>query len=302
MKKIQFRAMGCRMTALCASDSSQAVELLGQVPVWFEMWEQSLSRFRPDSELNWLNGHAGQEVQVSSTLWQVLMVALRAARQSDGLITPAILPLLEAAGYDRSFERIAAREVLPGPAPQGAVWDEIAYDARVQSIFLPPGMQLDLGGVAKGWAAHQAAQRLAVAGAALVNAGGDLAISAPLPGERPWRVGIDDPLQPGTDRFTLHVPAGGVATSGRDYRRWQQNGVWQHHIIDPRYGAPAQTDVLTASVVAPTVMAAEMAAKVVLILGSRAGLAWLEERPELAGLAILEDGTALSSRRWAGYL
>lgn len=95
---------------------------------------------------------------------------------------------------------------------------------------------------------------------------------------------------------------GGVATSGRDYRRWQKNGVWQHHIIDPRSGDPAFTDVVTATVIAPTAQSAEMAAKAVLIQGGVQGIAWLEKHPPLAGLVVLEDGHTLHSSRWFNFI
>jgi thiamine biosynthesis lipoprotein len=93
-----------------------------------------------------------------------------------------------------------------------------------------------------------------------------------------------------------------VATSGRDYRRWRRNGVWQHHIIDPRTNRPAKTDVLCATVIAPSACQAEMAAKTLLIMGSLEGLRWLEARPTFAGLVVLEDGTTLHSRRWLEHI
>jgi thiamine biosynthesis lipoprotein len=95
---------------------------------------------------------------------------------------------------------------------------------------------------------------------------------------------------------------GGIATSGRDYRRWYKNGVWQHHIIDPRTNRPAQTDVLSATVVASFASLAEMAAKTVLIMGSLDGLRWLEKHPGFAGLVVLDDGTTLHSRRWINHI
>jgi thiamine biosynthesis lipoprotein len=94
----------------------------------------------------------------------------------------------------------------------------------------------------------------------------------------------------------------GVATSGRNYRRWQRGGAWKHHIIDPRTGEPAETDVLSATVIAPTVLEAEVAAKVVLILGSREGLAWLGAKPNYAGLVVLEDGQIVRGPRINPYL
>jgi thiamine biosynthesis lipoprotein len=97
----------------------------------------------------------------------------------------------------------------------------------------------------------------------------------------------------------LMIARGAVATSGRDYRHWRRGGVEQHHIIDPRTGQPAQTDILTATITGPNGPAVEMAAKVALILGSRAGLGWLDARPALAGLLVLQDGQIVRSRRLA---
>jgi thiamine biosynthesis lipoprotein len=129
----------------------------------------------------------------------------------------------------------------------------------------------------------------------MVDAGGDLAVSGLQRSGEPWTISIDDPRAPGETLGVLHLGCGGVATSGIDYRRWKQGDRWRHHIIDPRTGLPAETDVLTATVVAPNVMEAEMAAKVVLILGSRAGREWLAQRPNCTGLVVLQDGQVMGS-------
>ncbi len=347
MQRLEFRAMGCQMLAVLdveepvwsvsPADHGNSVpavadrELLSQVPHWFGEWEQVLSRFRQDSELNWLNRSAGRPVKVSPVLWEVTHRALRAARESDGLVVPTLLNALEAAGYDRSFEALKRGPLtlsMADPEPDGGLWHRgherlseapadrggaamsavkcedwraIQCDRHTRSITLPRGLRLDFGGIAKGWAADQAARRLGVHQPALVDAGGDIAVSGPRADGEAWPIGVADPLAPDTQFELLRLCSGGVATSGRDYRRWQHNGAWQHHIIDPRTGYPAQTDVLSATVVAPTAVMAEVAAKVVLILGSRDGLAWLEERPALAGLLILDDGRVLYSRRLNRY-
>ena len=83
--RLEFKAMGCRMIALVDSPAESAPALLEQVPAWFETWEQCLSRFRPDSELNRLNNVAGWTAQVSETLWQVFQTALEAEKASSGL-------------------------------------------------------------------------------------------------------------------------------------------------------------------------------------------------------------------------
>ncbi len=143
-------------------------------------------------------------------------------------------------------------------------WEMPTSDPKTGRSSCRWGCGWILGGVAKGWAAQQAMRRLKQYGPALVDAGGDIAVSGLKAGGQPWLVGIDDPWHVAENLGTLRLGRCGVATSGRDHRRWQQDGRWQHHIIDPRTGEPAVTDVLTATVVAPNVMEAEMAAKVVI--------------------------------------
>lgn len=300
--KLEFKAMGCRMIALVESENEP--ELLQLVPVWFEEWEQCLSRFRPSSELNRLNQSAGWPMQVSETLWQVFQTALEAEKFSSGLVTPTVLRALTAAGYDRSFESLPRElESAPGRGwPTAGTLAEVGWDAATRSICLPLDVQLDFGGLAKGWAADQAAKRLAGAGAALVSAGGDIAISAEPSAGNLWPVGVDDPFHPGEYLEVLMLGCGGVATSGTDYRRWMQGGRWNHHIIDPRTGLPAQTDVFAATVVASDAMTAEMAAKVALFLGSQRAIPWLDAQPELAGLLVLENGEQLHSHHMEQFL
>ena len=297
--KIEFRAMGCQMQAILESQSESVPELLGQTPAWFEEWEQCLSRFRPNSELNRLNASAGWPTPVSETLWDVFQTALEAEKASSGLVTPTVLQALVAAGYDSSFD-VLPREresVQASGWPSAGSLAEVSWDQTTRSICLPLDLHLDFGGVAKGWAAHQAAKRLAGLGAVMVSAGGDIAISAGRSDGSPWVIGVDDPFNAGEILEMLMVGACGVATSASDYRRWKLGGRWNHHIIDPRSGLPAQTDVLAATVVAPDVMQAEMAAKTALILGSQRGMNWLESNAKLAGLFVLQNGEMLYSRR-----
>ena len=164
------------------------------------------------------------------------------------------------------------------------------------------GAQLDFGGVAKGWAAHQAMERLRTDGPSLVDAGGDIAVSGLNSEGEAWPIGIEDPFQPDVNFEILYLENGGVATSGKDYRHWMQNGRPQHHIIDPGTGLPAETDILTATVIAPTVMKAEAIAKGIMISGSRDGLSWLDGDETLAGILVLENGQRVYSRNVENYL
>jgi thiamine biosynthesis lipoprotein len=307
MQQISFRAMNCNMMAAVDRAGPRVAHRLEQVPHWFALWEQRLSRFQPDSELSQINLSTGSHIGISSVMQEVLHSALRASRVSDGMVTPTILNALEASGYERSFDEIGeevpenGRRVVEKAADVTAI-QAVELNTHARTVRLAPGTRLDLGGIAKGWAADRAAHHLRRLGPALVNAGGDIAVTAPMQDGEPWPIGVSDPFDPERDTDILLIYQGGVATSGRDYRRWMKEKLWQHHIIDPRNGQPAQTDVLTATVVAPSAQAAEIAAKVVLIAGSTQGLEWLNHRPEYAGLVVLDDGEKIQSHRWMDYV
>lgn len=299
MQEILFRAMGSEIYCAVDSTHARAAERLGQVPAMFEAWEKILSRFRPDSELSQLNVRTGEPVYVSEILGQVLELAKWAEEWSDGLVTSLVLDALEDEGYDKSFELMPSnlrggQSTAPGTRTESVQMQPgraTSIKRAMPPVTVMPGARIDLGGVAKGWAAEQTANYLGELGPTLVDAGGDMVITAPCAAGS-WQVGIENPFAPQEDESlpVLEIEQGAVATSGRDFRKWQNRGRPVHHLIDPRTGLAAVTDVLAATVVAPTIFQAEVAAKVVCILGSVQGMAWLDAHPGLAALAILEDG------------
>jgi thiamine biosynthesis lipoprotein len=304
LNRLSFRAMGGEMLAIMEGDFDSSPSIMDQVPSWFEDWEQTLSRFRPSSELSRLNQTFDQPVKVSDTLWDVFQYALSAETITNGLVTPTVLDAMLEAGYDQSFDDLPRYQYKNGSSVLTAanplaliIWDE-----KNQTICLPQGLRLDFGGVAKGWAAHQTVERLKDYGSVLMNAAGDIAISNSLANGQPWQIGVKNPFAKDKDFETLNLNRCGVATSGRDRRHWNQNGLPRHHIINPYTGQPAETDVITATIVAPTVMEAEAAAKAALILGGEQGLKWIESDPVLAGIIVLENGHTLYSQRIREYL
>jgi thiamine biosynthesis lipoprotein len=304
MKQIEFHAMGSRIRAMVDSEAPQAERTLRSLPAWFEEWEQVLSRFRFDSELSRMNQAAGSPVKVSDVFWEVFQAGCEAEEFTGGLVRPTVMDALIQAGYDRSFnlmpEYQAAAPVSIRTLP--AALSVITINETDHTIFLPEHVHLDFGGIAKGWAANKTAIRLRKYGSVLVDAGGDISISG-LPRDNvPWAVGIRDPFQPNVHFETLRIEQGGVATSGTDYRRWQQGDSINHHLIDPGTGLPSTSDVLAATIIAPTILQAEAAAKVVVISGSPEGLEWLEGHPSLAGVVVLNSGEILYSRRMDEYL
>lgn len=304
LHRYPFRAMGGEMLAILEGDANLSPSILERVPGWFEGWEQTLSRFRPDSELSRLNQTFDQPVEVSDTLWDVFQYSLSAETITNGLVTPTVLDAVIEAGYNQSFDDLPRYQTQHGSQILSAVnpLSMVLWNEKDHTICLPHGVRLDFGGVAKGWAANQTATRLKEYGSGLMNAAGDIAINDPLANGDSWLIGVKNPFVKDTDFETLKIGHGGVATSGKDRRRWSQNGSPRHHIINPYTGQSAETNVMTATIVAPTVMEAEAAAKAVVILGGEEGLAWIESDPMLAGIIVLENGQTLYSQRISEYL
>src|SRR5690349_8840246 len=132
--------MGCHMLAVVDRDDASVATHLAAVPHWFEAWEQQLSRFRPDSDLSRLNTTSGHPVIVPPALWEVLNVALDAARQSEGLVQPTILAALEAAGYDRSFDQLAPAMAGASLPAHAADWRALKLDRRTHTVTVPAGV------------------------------------------------------------------------------------------------------------------------------------------------------------------
>jgi thiamine biosynthesis lipoprotein len=214
--------------------------------------EAMLTRFR-ESELTTLNRDGA--IDAPPDLARVVELALDGRERTGGRFDPTVHDALVAAGYDRTFSQLEDGPV--GDArPCGG--DVAVTRGR---ITLGPGVKLDLGGIAKGYAAERAAEILGCHGPCLVDAGGDIALRGP------WPVGVGD--------VTIEVADGGIATSGRDRRRWVRGGHEQHHLIDPCTGRPAETALTRVTVVAADAVEAEIQVKNVFLGGPTDACTWV---------------------------
>ncbi len=294
-----FRAMGCQMQIVTVGDGDK--DAVTFAIEGFAQWESVLSRFRPDSELNALSLHPNQWRACSPVLWEVLVAADLAWRISAGLIDPTIRATLEAHGYNQTFNAITSTNITTVVPIIG--WQHIQLDHTQQRIWVPQGVSLDLAGVAKSWAAQQALQLLRSFPAAAVDAAGDITVWGTPPDDDAWPIDIEPLPGYAPPAMLALTPTTAIATSGRDQRQWRRaNGLIAHHIIDPRTGAPSQSDIVRASVIAPTLVAADVAARTLVILGHQAGFAWLAQHPSYAALLHLGDGQTVISPTWHLHL
>jgi thiamine biosynthesis lipoprotein len=243
-----FDALGgeCEIYAVDVSADRLAV---GEA--WVHDMHDRLTRFSPTSELSRFNATAGTWAEVSPLLEALLRECLRAHEISGGLVNAAVLPALLATGYTRTFSEgptAVTASVTPPALPN-------VLEVRSGSARLRRGASIDLGGVAKGWLADRLAADLGAN--ALVNLCGDLFARGGGETGEGWPVGMG-----GKTVLLLDM---GAATSGTRKRSW---GPDLHHLIDPRTGLPARTDLAEASVIARTGADAEIFAKTALLLGS----------------------------------
>ncbi len=273
MERRTFHAMGTDIELLVDADGAERA--LDAAEHEFHRLEALLSRFRDDSQLSQLNRDGS--IEPGPDLDRVVALALDARERTSGRFDPTVHDAVVAAGYDRSFEDVHDDDddvpaTAPGPAGGGV-------SLRGGRIELDPGVRLDLGGIGKGYAAERAAELLALAGPCLVNAGGDVAIRGGA-----WPVGVE--------HLTLELSGGGLATSGRDRRRWRRGGRELHHLIDPSTGEPAETDLLRVTVVGTDAVDAEVSAKALFLAGSRRAAAEADAAGTPAVL-VTDDGRTL---------
>jgi FAD:protein FMN transferase len=298
MCREEFRAMGTTISLLLPE--KQGEQGLNIVRALFAEWEQTLSRFLPESELSRLNQQAGTSTAVSDLLYHVLATALTAAQTTQGVYDPALLDQLVQLGYDRTFDDlppVRADFIVPGEP--GGGWRGIRVDHIRQRVTIPAGIKLDFGGIAKGMAVDAALENLRLSGVspAMVNAGGDLAVLELPPGADSWQLAV-----PGREQiWTIPLRQGAVATSGIAHRHWWQGQTLRHHLLDPRTGLPAQSDLWSVTVSTDRCEQAEVAAKVAYILGSQQGAEFLR-RHCIAGLLVREDGTWETVEPWPAHL
>jgi FAD:protein FMN transferase len=258
--------------------------------------ERRLSRFDPGSDLSRLNADPRVCVPAEPMLRAAVSAALRAARVSGGLVDPTLLGAVRGAGYRESRARAQAPSLPtalhsapprhPARPDPAARWRAVEVDGKSGVIRRPRGLELDLGGSAKGWAADVVGARLERHGRCAVDCGGDLRVSAGR--GAPWEVRVRHPLT-GAVAHTLHVRAGGVATSGIDGRMWLgEDGHFAHHLIDPATGRPAWTGLVAVTALAPTALEAEALAKAALLSGAVGGRGMLHAHH--GGVLVHDDG------------
>jgi thiamine biosynthesis lipoprotein len=286
----------CTITVVSSSrqKASEAIESgFGEI----KKLEQHLNYYSPESEISAINRASGKyPVKVSRDTLDVIKKAVEIAAFTDGAFDPTVGPLMESWGFTtRGAERSVPHRKTIQDILGLVHYKKIKINDSTSEIFLEKqGMALDLGGIAKGYAADRVIESIRVQGikAALVAVAGDIRAFGVKSDGQPWKVGIQNPRSKENSSgkkeedvlFSLHLTDKAISTSGDYQRFFTEGGRRYHHIIDPATGYPA-SQVMSVSVIAPEGYRADSLATAVFIIGPEKGIKFLESK-DLDGIIV----------------
>lgn len=265
-----FKAMGGPCDLHLFGEASAIDRAIDLAEAEVARLEAKYSRFQPDSYLNRINRVLGQPQTLDPETAGLLGFADQCFRQSGGLfdITTGVLRSVWSFRDAQLPDSDALHSCL-----QRVGWHRLQW--RSPELTLPAGMELDLGGLVKEFAADRVLaifQQQAVQG--LINLAGDIRVTGPQPDGTPWPIGIRHPRQPERVAAWLPLSAGGLATSGDYERYFEQDGRRYCHILNPATGYPADEGPASVSVLADNCLLAGALTTIAMLLGKEAE-SWL---------------------------
>ena len=301
-------AMGTTFTLVVYASSQQQADDFGALAFdEIDRLEALLSNYQPLSELSRINASAANApVTTDAETFRFLTEAQLWSRRSKGAFDITVGPLMRLWGFFRQ------RHTLPAPADLARVhrsvgWQHVLLDPSVRTVrFNAPGVELDPGGIGKGFAVDSAVALLRAHGvtAALLSAGSSTvyAIGSP-PGQPGWRIRVPDPRVPGSSDpssssgaiSTALLRDTSLSTAKCGDKRVVIRGRTFCHIMNPASGRPVQ-DMLSATIVDPSATASDAISNVLFVQGPTAGTAFLHtHRPAAAALILSGHGNAIRS-------
>lgn len=214
--------------------------------------ENLLSRTKETSEVSALNRAGGQETEVSGETWNLLAAAREAAQVTGGAFDVTIAPVASAWGFTEESFRVPSQEELDTLLPLvGAGNISLARNGDTYLAALQPGQAVDLGGIAKGYASDCMADVLLECGieSGYAALGGNVLAWGAKPDGSDWRIGVKDPNNTAALTGVLALQNAYAVTSGGYERCFTENGKTYHHIIDPATGYPAESDLVSVTIV-----------------------------------------------------
>lgn len=251
--------------------------------------DRLLSVTNEDSQVYALNHRTTPTNSLSPELTALLEQALILARQTEGAFDPTVYPVVRAWGFTTDTHQVPTQEELDRLL---TLVDYTAPILDAHSLTLPEGVQLDFGGIAKGWAGDRAAQLLRGKGvtSAILRLGGNIHTIGTKPDGSMWNIGIEDPDSGGT-LGVVSVADLAVVTSGSYQRFFTENGQTYHHIIDPSTGRPAESGLTSVTVVGRYGARCDALSTALFVMGLEEAAQFWREHRDFEAVFVNEDGS-----------
>jgi thiamine biosynthesis lipoprotein len=255
--------------------------------------ENRMSVNLPGTDIDRVNAAAGlQPIQVHDDVFEVIERAVYFANLSGGAFDPTVGPLVSLWGISGDNPRIPSQEEIDA-ALLLIGWRNIEMDRNMRSVFLKqPGMALDLGAIAKGYAADEAAAiiRKSRIKRAIIDLGGNIMAYGEKKDKSLWRVGIQNPVESrGAYLGIVQAREQSVVTSGVYERYFEADGVRYHHIFSPSTGYPVRNNLLSVTIIAANSMDADALSTAAFVLGYEKGRSLIESLQGIEAVFVFQD-------------
>jgi thiamine biosynthesis lipoprotein len=268
-------------------DQTFLAEVVNEVFAEIDQLDEQMSNYKPQSELSAINRDAAQgQVTVSPQLFTLIQYSLRASQESGGDFDITVGPLMRLWGFFRGQGRLPGTQEI-APVRKKLGYQHVHLDAARRTIhFDVSGMEIDLGGIAKGYAVDRAAEIMRADGvtAALISSGTSsiYALGSP-PGEHGWKITVRDPFREDKAADVLRLQNFALSTSGNYEKFFKINGKIYCHIMDPKTGWPVQNMLSTVAAV-PTGVETEALTKIFFVGGVEKSRQYLATHPNAIGI------------------
>ena len=291
-------SMGCVYAIVAYGDDPAALpRIIDEALDEVDRIDRLMSNYKSDSPLSQLNRRAAEPGgstfgRVDDELFAMIAESIRYSRESDGAFDITVGPLMRAWGFFKGDGRVPPARELESVRQRVGYRHVLLDTDRHQIGFDRPGIELDLGGIAKGYAVDRVVKLLRErhVTAALVSAGGSTiyALGTP-PGEDGWEVSVQDPLHANKIALTLRLKDRSLSIAGRSEKSFERHGVVYSHIMDPRTGKPVQ-GMLTVAVLSATGTEGDALDDVFFVQGVEKSRAYLQRLAGVEAYCFLPDG------------
>jgi len=254
--------------------------------------EDRMSKTIEDSDIYKINNCQGEFVSVSDDTLQVIKKALEYAEMTEGRFDPSVGILVDLWGIGTEKARVPSlEEINTAISKVNYNWIEIE-EGKSKVRLLQEGMKVDLGAIVKGYAADEIQKVLEIEGisSAYINLGGNVLVMGGKPDNTPWKIGIQDPRRDKIGAIvSFEVKDKTIVTSGNYERYFEKDGAYYHHIIDPSTGYPADSGVISASIITDDSIDADALSTCLFILGVDKGLQLINKLDGVEAVVIKDD-------------